>query len=288
MDLSIKPGEIWVERIKTTLDSSKVLVAVIGTDWLTSSEDNVRRLDNPDDYVRLEIATALSRGISIIPVLINGANLPRKEDLPEDLQKLTYHTKHEIRDTRWNEDVRELIQEIEKIIRPRQTTRIIVICVGIGLILMGSAIGLWLNKKSRVNSPIDFVTSTPSPFATTTPLPPIKNSNIGNTSSNQSHSANTGSSKPNPDPTQTPRENSTPKPSSPPPWQAIESTARAQFSGHVEEVVKDSNSDCSAAGTCRVFVVLINSEGIPIREPVLVTSQLDKNGKWIITAKRLR
>jgi hypothetical protein len=82
---SIGLGVNFVEAIKESMASCDVLVAVIGKRWLTASEGRKRRLDNPEDYVRLEIGTALKRGIQVIPVLVEGASMPRPAQLPEDL-----------------------------------------------------------------------------------------------------------------------------------------------------------------------------------------------------------
>jgi hypothetical protein len=66
-----------------------VLIAVIGQRWLNSSdEEGGRRIDHPEDSVRLEIATALKRNIRVIPVLVDGALMPRSSDLPDDLKLL--------------------------------------------------------------------------------------------------------------------------------------------------------------------------------------------------------
>jgi hypothetical protein len=64
-----------------------VLLALIGKNWLHAADkDGRRRLDSPEDFVRLEIAAALRRDITVIPVLVQGAAMPGKEELPPDLQ----------------------------------------------------------------------------------------------------------------------------------------------------------------------------------------------------------
>jgi hypothetical protein len=87
---SIDFGENFVETIKETVGSCDVLIAVIGKSWLTSrDQEGQRRLDNPDDFVRLEITTALQRrDIRVIPVLVDGALMPQSRDLPDDLKTL--------------------------------------------------------------------------------------------------------------------------------------------------------------------------------------------------------
>src|SRR5260370_42709949 len=83
---NLDPGVDFVEAIETSVGSCDVLIAVIGKRWLISAdEEGKRRLDKPDDFVRLEIATALKRNIRVIPVMVDGAIMPRLSDLPDDL-----------------------------------------------------------------------------------------------------------------------------------------------------------------------------------------------------------
>ena len=90
MDLdSIEPGLDFAEVIQDALASCAVPVALIGRQWLTlTDEEGGRRLDNPDDYVRFEVQTALERGVRVIPVLVDGARAPKTPQLPVELQKL--------------------------------------------------------------------------------------------------------------------------------------------------------------------------------------------------------
>jgi hypothetical protein len=90
MDLdAIALGEDFVDAIETTVAICDVLIAVIGNNWLTSKDERGgRRLDSPEDFVRMEIGTALKRKIRVIPVLVDGALMPRADDLPEDLKPL--------------------------------------------------------------------------------------------------------------------------------------------------------------------------------------------------------
>jgi hypothetical protein len=80
---SLEPGDDFAEVITAAVSSCSALVAVIGQRWLTiTDEHGQRRLDNPEDFVRLEIEAALTRGVRVIPVLVNGASMPRSADLP--------------------------------------------------------------------------------------------------------------------------------------------------------------------------------------------------------------
>jgi len=79
---NIAPGVDFVKAIEKSVGSCDVLISVVGKHWLTATdEDGNRRLDNANDFIRLEIATALKRGIRVIPVLVDGASMPRSVDL---------------------------------------------------------------------------------------------------------------------------------------------------------------------------------------------------------------
>jgi hypothetical protein len=109
---SIAPGTDFVEATQRAIDSSEVLLAVIGRSWLTAT--NSKRLQDPHDYVRMEILTALNRNTRVIPVLVEGASMPSAEQLPEDLAPLTRRNAYELHDFSWNEEVRRLITTVDK------------------------------------------------------------------------------------------------------------------------------------------------------------------------------
>jgi hypothetical protein len=86
---SIEPGDDWVDVITRVVGSCDVLLALIGDRWLTiTDEDGRPRLDDPDDFVRLEIEAALTRNVRVIPILVAGAKMPRAAELPPSLAKL--------------------------------------------------------------------------------------------------------------------------------------------------------------------------------------------------------
>lgn len=110
----IAPGRDFVEAIEQEVGSCDILIAVIGRLWLTISDaQGQRRLDNPDDFVRLELSTALARNIRVIPVLVQGASMPSPDDLPEQLMGLARRNALELRDTSWSSDVERLIGVLE-------------------------------------------------------------------------------------------------------------------------------------------------------------------------------
>ena len=112
----IESGIDFVTTIREAVGTCEVLVAVIGPDWLTQSNDKgTRRLDDPRDFVRLEVAAALERNIRVIPVLVGGAEVPMEGQLPEVLEALSRRQAHELTDSRWEYDVSKLIEAIESI-----------------------------------------------------------------------------------------------------------------------------------------------------------------------------
>lgn len=87
---AIVPGVDFVLALDDALKDCDVLLAIIGKNWLDSrNSDGRRRLESPDDFVRIEIATALGHDIRVVPVLVDGAEMPAATDLPDVLQPLT-------------------------------------------------------------------------------------------------------------------------------------------------------------------------------------------------------
>jgi len=113
---TIEPGVDFIEAINRALESCGVLLAVIGPKWVSLTDAaGRRRVDNPNDYTRLEITTALKRkDVRVIPVLVEGAQMPEPDDLPEDLQGLCRRNAIELTDKRWNFDVSQLIDGLRK------------------------------------------------------------------------------------------------------------------------------------------------------------------------------
>ena len=114
---TLEPGVDFVEAIEQAVGSCEVLIVVIGREWLTVQDAaGQRRLDDPADFVRLEVETALERKIRVIPVLVQGAPMPRAEELPPSLARLSRRNAIEISDARWAYDVDRLARTIQKIL----------------------------------------------------------------------------------------------------------------------------------------------------------------------------
>jgi hypothetical protein len=116
---TIALGVDFAEVISQAVSSCEVLVAVIGPRWLTATdEDGRRRLDDPDDFVRLEIAAALERDIRVIPILVEGAQMPRRQQLPEALAGLARRNALSVRHESFRADAERLLAAVEPLLRP--------------------------------------------------------------------------------------------------------------------------------------------------------------------------
>jgi len=112
----IESGVDFVQTITDAVGTCEVLIAVIGPDWTTQTgEKGKPRLEDPQDFVRIEVAAALERNIRVIPVLVGGAPMPKAKELPEVLEGMSRRQAHELSDTRWVYDVGELLKAIESI-----------------------------------------------------------------------------------------------------------------------------------------------------------------------------
>jgi len=113
---SIPPGVDFKEFLDQKVNECTVLLAVIGDRWVdVRGLGGKRRLDDPDDFVRVEIESALKRGIPVIPLLVRGARMPEEDELPPSLQKLVYRNAIPVRpDPDFNNDIKKLISSLEK------------------------------------------------------------------------------------------------------------------------------------------------------------------------------
>jgi hypothetical protein len=118
MDLdSIEAGVRFAEVIRDAVGSSAVLVALIGRHWLTlADEEGRRRLDNPDDFVRFEVQTALERGVRVIPVLVDDARPLRQQELPSGLEELAALSFFELSSARYDYDAGRLLDLIQRVL----------------------------------------------------------------------------------------------------------------------------------------------------------------------------
>ena len=112
---SLRPGSDFRSAIQNALTSSDVVAVVIGKQWLSATgPDGRRRLDQSDDVVRREVETALKAGKVVIPVLVDGASMPRADALPPSIRELAYRNAVEVRPGRdFETDMQRLIAALE-------------------------------------------------------------------------------------------------------------------------------------------------------------------------------
>ena len=110
----IKPGDDFVKVINDQVAQCDVLLAIIGERWIGARDaDGNRRLEKESDFVRIEIASALTLGKRVIPVLVNKAEMPRADELPESLKLLARRNAVAIRPTRFKADSQGLVKALK-------------------------------------------------------------------------------------------------------------------------------------------------------------------------------
>jgi hypothetical protein len=128
-----------------------VLLAIIGPTWLTAADERGgRRLDDPDDIVRLEIEAALTRGVRVIPILVEGAIMPGRQDLPESLADLARRNALVIRHECFRSDAGRLVTAIERILAPPPSAADPTAPAASGVRSAGNAIGEVAQQGSRL------------------------------------------------------------------------------------------------------------------------------------------
>lgn len=137
MDVNaIEPGLDFVEALNHLVSGCDVLLAVIGPGWEAAKNDNgSRRLEDPDDFVRIEIASALKRGIRVIPVLVDGARLPTPDSLPEEIRPLSRRQAAALTHERFKDDCRSLVDTVSRVLaenQPQNDSAAISPSVGLG------------------------------------------------------------------------------------------------------------------------------------------------------------
>lgn len=116
---TIPPGVDFLKHISGGMEQAKVVLALIGETWLHMQGPNGRRLDDPGDFVRIEIELALARNIPVIPVLLGPTAMPRAEELPTSITGLTQRNAAHVdlgRDFHPHTD--RLIRDLERHLRP--------------------------------------------------------------------------------------------------------------------------------------------------------------------------
>ena len=125
MDVAgIAPGLDFRKAIDDNVSGCGVFLAIIGPEWATIAGANgERRLEDANDFVRLEIVSALARNIAVIPVLVHEARMPHPDQLPDNIKDLAYRNSVEISHTRWNSDVQLLVNALKQYVDTTRATQ---------------------------------------------------------------------------------------------------------------------------------------------------------------------
>jgi formylglycine-generating enzyme required for sulfatase activity len=115
MDVDAIPlGANFVEVLGEEIAKCDVMLVIIGPRWFDARDENGnRRLENPNDFVRIEIGAALKRDITVIPILLEGTRLPKRDQLPDDLKQLTRRQALDVRHASFSNDMARLITRLK-------------------------------------------------------------------------------------------------------------------------------------------------------------------------------
>jgi hypothetical protein len=112
---NIPAGVDFASHLSAQVAACDVFLAIVGPNWLNATgETGGRRIDDPDDFVRIEIAAALARNIHVIPLTIDGARLPKADELPDPLKPLIRRQAVEVRNAHFHRDAEALIEKLHR------------------------------------------------------------------------------------------------------------------------------------------------------------------------------
>lgn len=148
----IGAGQGFAEVIRQAVGGASVLLVLIGRRWRGEREGQGARIDDPDDFVRLEVAAGLRRGMRVIPVLLDGAAMPSAADLPDEIRALCGLQALELGNTRFAADIDRLAAALAQTLgaspRPVNTgRRLAIAAVLAGVVVLG--VGAWLHFTAR-------------------------------------------------------------------------------------------------------------------------------------------
>ena len=121
---NIEPGLDFVRVLDEQVAKSDVLITVIGKGWIDARDEaGSRRLDNPNDFVRIEIESALNQDKRVIPVLVGQAQMPRPEQLPETMKSLARRNAVRLTHERFRSDTQALIAALQRALKNAEEAR---------------------------------------------------------------------------------------------------------------------------------------------------------------------
>lgn len=159
----IHPGEDFVQRIQHGVAGASAVIVLIGPDWLASDGGAQPRLHDPGDHVAAEIAAALEGPGVTIPVLVKNASMPREQELPDQLKKLSRKNAISLSNENWSADVTRLARVLAMDVSESVTERRLRLVQYLALSLFGATLLfglLWLAWRSDVAKPADNIVFT--------------------------------------------------------------------------------------------------------------------------------
>ena len=154
----IPAGVDFVVHLNNQVAACKVLLVVIGSKWLRAKDaSGHRRLDQPSDFVAVEIAAALSRDILVIPVLTDGARMPKESELPDALKSLARRQAIDVRQEHFGRDAEALVERIRVALdgpaAPRRRQGMMLAAGAAALLLIAGAVGFALVQRAEPKQP---------------------------------------------------------------------------------------------------------------------------------------
>ena len=114
---NIPVGRDFADYLNSQVTACDAMLTVIGPNWLTAKDENgQKRLDNPEDFVVIEIGAALARNIPVVPVLVDGARMPKASELPGSLKPLVRRQAVEMRHAHFGKDAEALIARMGEVL----------------------------------------------------------------------------------------------------------------------------------------------------------------------------
>ncbi|MGB3442616.1 MAG: toll/interleukin-1 receptor domain-containing protein [Actinophytocola sp.] len=168
-DRTIAPGEDYVRRLLEGVRASKVLLAVIGPRWFARDDTGARLIDNPNDWIRRELATAFECGVIVIPVFTEGARPPRPTELPDDIEQLGRQNGLPLRRVRSGDDIESIVRRVSVYV-PARRRRFLLIVVATAMLLLGVGVVLpsVLSQDQHPSAPGPGTTTSVTRTTTTT------------------------------------------------------------------------------------------------------------------------
>ena len=166
---SIQPGDDYVLELLRNVRESKVLLAVIGPNWLARDSDGMRRIDDERDWIRRELATAYECGVRVIPVFTEGANPEDLVDLPRDISRLRTAQGLRLPLHHADDDLAKICSTVAKHVSARRRRRVALALVLAALLLIGLGVGLsfWFRGDGQQPTSSGSTTSGPTTSRTT-------------------------------------------------------------------------------------------------------------------------